>query len=146
MAYSTPASTAGTSRATDARHSVMAAYQILHIGYFLLPVLAGIDKFTRALVDWDKYLAPTIAQTVGMTNRTFMTAVGMVEILAGLLVAFAPRIGGYVVAMWLAGIIVNLSMNPTPYWDVALRDFGLMLGALALAKISGAVKKMKEGG
>lgn len=142
MAYSTPANTADTRLAMDARSGMMQAYTILHIGYFLLPVAAGIDKFTRALVDWDKYLAPTVTQTLGVSSRTFMTWVGMVEILAGLLVAFSPRIGGYVVALWLGGIIVNLSMNPLGYWDVALRDFGLMLGALALARLSSSVKKM----
>jgi len=109
------------------------AYQILHIGFTVAPLLAGLDKFTNLLVDWTQYLAPFLANIVPAS--TFMAIVGVVEIIAGLLVFFKPRIGAYVVAAWLLGIIGNLLLIPG-YYDVALRDFGLFLGAVALARLS----------
>jgi len=111
------------------------AYQILHIGYAALPIMAGADKFLHFLANWNQYLAPAVARMLPLPVGTFMMVVGAIEVAAGLLVAFAPRIGAYVVAAWLAGIIVNLLMIPA-YLDVALRDFGLALGALALARIA----------
>jgi hypothetical protein len=111
------------------------AYHILYIGFILAPFLAGFDKFTHVLTDWDKYLAPVIAGLLPVSGHTFMLLVGIVEIAAAVLVAVRPRIGGYVVAAWLLGIIVNLLLIPG-YFDVALRDFGLALGALALARLS----------
>jgi len=111
------------------------AYQILHVGFSVAPLLAGVDKFTHLLVDWDKYLAPTIANALPFSAHTFMLAVGVVEIVAALIVWLRPRIGAYVVMGWLWGIIINLLMIPG-YYDVALRDFGLSLGALALARLS----------
>ena len=111
------------------------AYQILYIGYTVLPIIAGVDKFFDWLVDWDDYLAPAIAGMLPTSPHNFMTMIGVVEVIAGLLVAFAPRIGGYVVAAWLAGIIVNLLIIPG-HFDVALRDFGLALGAVALARLA----------
>jgi hypothetical protein len=112
-----------------------AALQILRGGYSLLPIVAGADKFTNFLVDWDKYLAPSVKESLPINGRQFMRAAGVVEIAAGLLVAARPRWGGYVVSAWLAGIVGNLLMTPG-YKDIALRDFGLSLGALALAKLS----------
>jgi uncharacterized membrane protein YphA (DoxX/SURF4 family) len=111
------------------------AYQILHIAFTVAPVFAGIDKFFHFLVNWDQYLAPTIANMLPVAPHTFMLAVGVIEIIAGLLVALKPSIGGFVVAAWLLGIIVNLLLVPG-YFDVALRDLGLLLGALALARLS----------
>jgi hypothetical protein len=111
------------------------AYQILHIGFALLPIVAGLDKFFHLLVDWDQYLAPVVARLLGGAAQPFMLVVGVVEVAAGLLVAFAPRIGAYVVAAWLLGIVGNLLLIPG-YLDVALRDIGLMLGALALARLA----------
>ncbi len=111
------------------------AYQILRVAFSVAPVIAGLDKFFHVLVDWDKYLAPRIANLSPIGGHGFMLAVGCVEIIAGLLTAFKPKIGGYVVALWLLGIIVNLLLIPG-YFDVALRDFGLLLGALALARLS----------
>jgi hypothetical protein len=111
------------------------AFQILHAGFALAPVLAGLDKFTNAMVDWEKYLAPRVAERLPVSPRTYMRAVGVVEIAAGLLVAVKPRWGGYVVASWLWGIIANLLLIPG-YFDIALRDFGLSLGALALGRLS----------
>lgn len=111
------------------------AYLILRIGFTALPILAGLDKFFYLLVDWDQYLAPAVARMLPVTGHTFMLAVGAIEIVAGLLVAVWPRLGAYVVAAWLWGIIANLLMVPG-FYDIALRDFGLSLGALALARLS----------
>ena len=111
------------------------AYQLLHVAFIVAPIIAGIDKFLHVLVDWNQYLAPQIAATLPWTPNTFMMMVGVVEIIAGLVVAFAPEIGAYIVTLWLWGIIVNLLLIPG-YFDIALRDFGLSLGALALARLS----------
>jgi uncharacterized membrane protein YphA (DoxX/SURF4 family) len=111
------------------------AYRILHVGFAVLPVLAGLDKFFQLLVNWDQYLAPVVTRVLPVSAHAFMLAVGVIEIVAGLLVAVRPRIGAYVVALWLWGIIVNLLLIPN-YYDIALRDFGLSLGALALARLS----------
>jgi hypothetical protein len=111
------------------------AYQVLHVGFAVLPILAGLDKFFHLLVDWDMYLAPLVTRVLPVSAHTFMLAVGVIEIVAGLLVAARPRVGAYVVALWLWGIIVNLLLVPG-FYDIALRDFGLSLGALALAWLS----------
>ena len=111
------------------------AYLILRVAFVLAPVVAGVDKFAHVLVNWDMYLAPTLARLLPMTPHTFMLAVGAVEILAGVLVAVLPTIGAYVVTLWLWGIIVNLLLVPG-YYDIALRDFGLSLAALALGRLS----------
>lgn len=110
------------------------AYQILHIGFTVAPILFGLDKFLNLMVDWEKYLAPWIVKIVGNAHN-FMLFVGAVEIIAGLIVALRPRWGGYIVALWLLGIIVNL-LTYSGFYDIALRDFGLLLGALALARLS----------
>jgi hypothetical protein len=110
-------------------------YQILHWGFVALPVIAGLDKFAHLLTNWDTYLAPVIAKMLGSYTHTFMLVVGAVEVLAGLLVALKPKIGAYVVAAWLAGIIVNLFLG-TNNGDIILRDFGLCLGALALGRLA----------
>jgi hypothetical protein len=111
------------------------AYEILHWGFVAAPVIAGLDKFTGLLANWDLYLAPPIARLLGGSAHTFMLVGGVVEVVAGLLVAIRPRLGAYVVAAWLVGIIVNLVMSGR-YLDVALRDFGLCLGALALGRLA----------
>ena len=111
------------------------AFRILQVAFVLAPIIAGVDKFFHYLVNWDQYLAPTIAGALPVAPHTFMLAVGVIEVLAGLVVAFAPYYGGYLVTLWLWGIIVNLLMIPG-YYDVALRDFGLSLGATALARLS----------
>jgi hypothetical protein len=104
------------------------------------PILAGADKFTHFLVDWTIYLAPVVTDIVPLAPQAFLYVVGIVEILAGLLVLAAPRIGGYVVALWLWGIIVNLLLLQN-YYDIALRDFGLSLGALALSRLAESVER-----
>ncbi len=106
-----------------------AAYQILYFGFIVAPIVAGLDKFFNVLVDWSFYLSPLVSNIIDA--RLFMNLVGVVEIAAGVLVAVKPRIGAFVVAAWLWGIILNLLTIPG-YYDIALRDFGLSLGALAL--------------
>lgn len=111
------------------------AYRILHAGFIAAPILAGLDKFFHLLTNWDMYLAPRIAALSPIGGHGLMLVVGVVEIAAGVLVAVRPRIGAYVVAAWLGGIILNLLLIPG-FFDIALRDFGLSLGALALARLS----------
>lgn len=111
------------------------AYRILQWGFVAAPVLAGADKFFGLLANWDKYLAAPFAHLSPFGTHATMMAVGVVEITAGVVVAIKPRIGAYVVAAWLLGIIVNLLLVGG-YYDIALRDFGLFLGALALGRLS----------
>jgi uncharacterized membrane protein YphA (DoxX/SURF4 family) len=113
------------------------AFLLLRFGFTVAPIIAGLDKFLHLLTNWDKYLAPFIPNTLGIQPHTFMLAVGVVEIIAGLVVALQPRFGGYLVAAWLLGIIVNL-VAVGGYLDVALRDLGLLLGALSLARLAEA--------
>jgi hypothetical protein len=111
------------------------AYQILHLAFTVAPILAGLDKFFHLLVNWDQYLPATVNTLLGGHGHQFMFVAGIIEIIAGLGVWFKPRIFAYVVAAWLVLIIVNLLLIPG-YFDVALRDFGLALGALALGRLS----------
>lgn len=111
------------------------AYQILHVAFVVAPILAGLDKFFHLMVNWDMYLAPAIAKLSPIGGHGLMLVVGVIEIAAGILVAIKPRIFSYVVAAWLLLIIINLLILPG-YFDIALRDFGLLLGALALARLS----------
>jgi hypothetical protein len=111
------------------------AYEILHWGFVAAPVIAGLDKFAGLLTHWDAYVAPTFTRLLGGATHGFMLVVGVVEIVAGLVVALRPRIGAYVVAGWLGAIIINLVMAGR-YFDIALRDFGLLLGAIALARLA----------
>ena len=113
------------------------AFRILHVGFVVAPILAGLDKFFEVLVDWDRYLAPVVTDVLPVSGHSLMLAVGVVEIAAGVLVALRPRIGGYVVAAWLWLVIVNL-LVAGGFYDIALRDFGLSLGALALARLAEA--------
>ena len=111
------------------------AYQILHFGFTVAPIVAGLDKFFGLLVDWDQYLPSFVNNMVGGQGHALMYVVGVIEIVAGLGVWFKPRIFAYVVAAWLLLIIANLLLIPG-YYDVALRDLGLALGALALGRLS----------
>ena len=111
------------------------AYHALHLGFIAAPVIAGLDKFTHLLVNWDQYLAPSIARLSPIGGHGLMLVVGVVEVIAGLLVAVKPRIGGLVVAAWLVGIIVNLLLAGG-YYDIALRDLGLALGAFVLSRLA----------
>ena len=116
------------------------AYQILLFAFTVAPIVAGADKVLHLLVDWDKYLPPVINNMVGGAGHTVMLAVGVIEIVAGIGVFVKPKIFAYVVAAWLFLIIINLLLIPG-YFDVALRDLGLMLGALALARLSAVYDK-----
>jgi len=111
------------------------AYQILHLGFTVAPILAGLDKFFNLLVNWEQYLPPFVNNMLGGHGHTMMLAVGVIEIVAGLGVFFKPKVFAYVVSAWLLLIIVNLLLIPG-YFDVALRDFGLALAAFALARLS----------
>jgi hypothetical protein len=113
------------------------AFTLLRVGFTVAPILFGLDKFLDWLVDWQIYLAPEINDLIPGNAHQAMLAVGVVEIVAGVVVALRPKFGGYLVAAWLAGIIVNLLLQGDHY-DIALRDFGLLIGALALARLATA--------
>ena len=113
------------------------AFTLLRIGFTVAPIAFGLDKFFDWLVDWPIYLAPEIDDLVPGNAHQAMAAVGVVEIVAGLVVAVRPRFGGYLVAAWLAGIITSLLLQGD-FYDVALRDFGLLLAALTLARLATA--------
>ena len=119
----------------DASRPAYQAYQILHLAFTVAPIVAGLDKFFNLLVNWEQYLPAFVNNLVGGQGHYLMLVVGVVEIVAGVGVALKPKIFAYVVAAWLLLIIANLLMIPG-YFDVALRDFGLALAALALARLS----------
>jgi hypothetical protein len=119
---------------------VFQAFTLLRIGFTVAPILFGLDKFAHVLVDWDIYLAPRLDDIIPGTAHQAMYAVGVIEIVAGLVVAVLPRYGSLLVAGWLAGIIVNLLLIPD-YYDIALRDFGLLLAALTLFRLADAVRR-----
>jgi hypothetical protein len=125
----------GTTASHVADEPAQQAYQILHWGFVAAPVIAGLDKFVHILTNWDDYLAPVIANALPIGTHAFMLVVGVIEIVAGVLVALRPRIGAYVVAGWLVGIMIDLILRGHAL-DIVLRDFGLCLGALALARLS----------
>ena len=130
-----PATPARAGAAPALSDPVAQAYWLLRIAFITAPILFGLDKFAHVLVNWDKYLAPEFTDLFNAQAHTLMYAVGAIEIVAGLVVAFRPRFGGYLVAAWLGGIIVNLLLLGD-FYDVALRDFGLLLAALALARLA----------
>jgi hypothetical protein len=111
------------------------AFLLLRTVFTAAPILFGLDKFTNLLTDWPHYLAPWIDSLVPGTAQQAMYGIGVVEIIAGIAVALVPRFGGWLVAAWLLGIIVNLLTYPG-FFDVALRDFGLLVAAVALAQLS----------
>jgi hypothetical protein len=131
----TAASATATSTATDIANPVFQAFWLLRIGFTVAPILFGLDKFLNWLVDWRIYLAPEFNDLIPGNAHQAMLAVGVIEIVAGVAVALKPRFGGYLVAAWLGGIILNLLLQAN-YYDVALRDFGLLLGALTLARLA----------
>ena len=121
--------------ATDLHDARYQAFVLLRLAFTVAPIAFGIDKFAGVLVDWPVYLAPWIDDIAPGSAQDFMYFVGATEIVAGVLVWIKPRYGAYVVAGWLGGIIVNL-LTHSGYYDIALRDFGLMLGALTLARLA----------
>jgi hypothetical protein len=129
---SSSAAPGGATNATSGAHD---AFLLLRTVFTAAPILFGLDKFAGVLTEWEQYLAPWVDDIVPGDAHQAMLAVGVIEILAGLVVAVRPSIGGYVVAAWLAGIILNL-VTMGDYLDVALRDFGLLVAALALARLA----------
>ena len=111
------------------------AFLLLRTVFTVAPIIFGLDKFTNILADWTIYLAPQATAIVPIPAQTFMYVVGAVEIAAGIIVAIRPRFGSLLVAAWLAGIIINLLLLGS-FFDVALRDFGLLVAALALNRLS----------
>jgi uncharacterized membrane protein YphA (DoxX/SURF4 family) len=127
-----PAAAPATALRSDPAYQ---AFTLLRVAFTVAPILFGLDKFANVMVEWDVYLAPWINDIVPGSADDAMYAVGVIEIIAGLLVAFRPRFGAPLVAAWLGGIIVNL-LTYSGYYDIALRDFGLMLGALTLTRLA----------
>jgi uncharacterized membrane protein YphA (DoxX/SURF4 family) len=129
-------------RTADVGAAANQAFWLLRIGFTVAPILFGLDKFFNWSVDWPIYLAGWVDDVIPGSGQDWMYVVGGIEIAAGVLVAVAPRIGAFVVAAWLAGIVLNLlTKNPPEYYDIALRDFGLMLGALTLGRLALAVDR-----
>jgi uncharacterized membrane protein YphA (DoxX/SURF4 family) len=127
-----------TQRAPGARrldNPFFQAFSLLRIAFTVAPILFGLDKFTNWLVDWPRYLAPQFNDLIPGNAHQAMLGVGVIEIVAGIVVALRPKFGGYLVAAWLGGIIVNLLVGADHY-DIALRDFGLLLAALTLARLA----------
>jgi len=122
-------------RTRDHRDPAYQAYLMLRTVFTVAPIAFGLDKFFNVLVNWPTYLAPWINNIAPGSGQDFMYFVGVTEILAGIAVAVKPRYGAYVVAAWLAGIVINL-LTYSGFYDIALRDFGLMLGALTLARLA----------
>jgi len=129
--------TAAPTRTHSLSDPAYLAFALLRTAFTVAPIVFGLDKFFNLLTDWQGYLAPLVDRLVPGTGHQVMLVVGVVEIVAGVLVAVRPQLGGYVVAAWLAGIIMNLLLIPG-FYDVALRDFGLLLAALALARLARA--------
>jgi len=125
------------------RNAAYQAYLLLRVGFTVAPILFGLEKFFNWTVHWPDYLAGWINNIAPGSAQDFMYFVGAVEIVAGLAVAVAPAIGAPLVAAWLAGIVVNLlTKNPPQYYDIALRDFGLLLGALTLTRLAWAFRSV----
>ena len=131
-----------TARSTPSqlRNPAFQAFLLLRIGFTVAPILFGLDKLLDWLVDWRIYLAPEVNDLVPGSAHDAMLIIGAIEIVAGLVVAVRPRFGGYLVAAWLGGIIVNLLLQ-ADFYDIALRDFGLLLGALTLARLATAFER-----
>jgi len=113
-----------------ARSSVEKVISILRLTFGLVPIVAGLDKFTHILVNWDQYLAPQVAEILPFAPHTFMLIVGVIEIIAGLIVLFKPRIGSLIVCLWLLGIVINLLL--AGYYDIAVRDAVMAIAAFSL--------------
>jgi len=127
---------------TNQASNVVQAYRLLRLAFVAAPTLAGLDKFARVLTNWDGYLAPQVAHLLPIPVRTFMMIVGAIEIVVGLIVAVRPKVGASIVSLWLLLIIVNLLLLGR-FYDIALRDFGLMLAALALGRLADAVPQRR---
>lgn len=133
--HSITTSSVAESASTDIDNPVFQSFWLLRIAFTVAPILFGADKFAHVMTNWDKYLAPEFVDLLNAQAHTLMYVVGAIEIVAGLVVLVRPRFGAYLVAAWLVGIMVNLAMIGG-YYDVALRDFGLFLAALTLARLA----------
>jgi hypothetical protein len=131
-ASTAPVGAAATQLRTDPAYQ---AFTLLRIGFTVAPILFGLDKFANVMVDWSVYLAPWINDILPGSADDAMYVIGVIEIVAGIAVALIPRYGALLVAAWLAGIILNLLTLPG-FYDVALRDFGLLIAALALSRLA----------
>lgn len=129
--------TTGAGAGTLAKGPAYQAFLVLRTAFVVAPIVFGADKFTNWMVDWDRYLAPVLSDPLPVSPDQAMYLVGIIEIVAGIVVALHPRLGGAVVAVWLLGIILNLVLLGD-YWDVALRDVGLLAGAVALQRLATA--------
>ena len=134
-----PATAVAAAAAADWRDPRYQAFALLRIAFTVAPIAFGLDKFFNVLVDWPTYLAPWINDIAPAPARTSCTSSASIEILAGVIVALKPRYGAYVVAAWLAGIVINL-LTASGFYDIALRDFGLMLAALTLARLASRLR------
>jgi uncharacterized membrane protein YphA (DoxX/SURF4 family) len=135
--YAPPGGRTAAVEPADWRDPRYQAFALMRLAFTVAPIAFGLDKFFNVLVHWPDYLAPWIDDLAPGTGQQFMYFVGATEIVAGIIVALKPRYGAYVVAAWLAGIIVDL-LSYSGFYDIALRDFGLMLGALGLARLASA--------
>ena len=135
--------TRASGRSAGMANPAYQAFLLLRVAFTVAPIAFGLDKFADVLTRWERYLAPEFNDLIPGSAHQAMLAVGVVEVAAGLLVALRPRIGAYVVAAWLGGIIANLLLIGD-YHDIALRDFGLMLGALTLARLATAFESGKQ--
>lgn len=120
---------------TPSTDSGYQAFWLLRITFILAPILAGLDKFFYLLANWSSYIAPFVLKIIQNHDRGFMVVVGVIEIVAGLGVVFKPKLFSYIIALWLLGIIINLLLTGQ-YFDIALRDIGLCLSAVALGRLS----------
>ena len=134
-AHPAPAATSAPARRHLSLAGADGAFLLLRTVFTVAPIAFGLDKFFGLLTDWEDYLAPWINDLVPGSAHDAMLAVGVIEIVAGVVVAVAPRFGGPLVALWLAGIIVDL-VSTGEYYDIALRDFGLLVGALTLTLLA----------
>ncbi|MET4002192.1 hypothetical protein ABIB48_000901 [Arthrobacter sp. UYCu511] len=148
--HSIPAPSSGWSSQTLARVKAEPAYGaflLLWVGFIAIPLIMGVDKFFNVLTHWENYLAPWIENVSPFSAHGTMMAIGVVEIIAAIAMILRPRYAAYIVALWLAGIIVNL-LTYSGFYDVALRDFGLMVAAIALALLARTYTKpgFRQGG
>lgn len=111
------------------------AFRILQVAFAIAPILAGLDKFFNLLTNWSMYISPLVMKIIGYHADGFMMIVGIVEIIAGIGVIYLPRIFAYIVSLWLLGIIINLLLTGM-FFDIALRDVGLLLSAVSLGRLS----------
>lgn len=124
--------------------AVRKTYQLLYWTFGLVPIVAGLDKFTNILADWEKYLAPWMADLMPFAPHTFMMIVGVIEIIAGILVLSKPKIGGTIVSIWLVLIALSLITSWT-YVDVAVRDIVMAIAAFSMVSLAGSVQQKNVG-